>query len=95
MSGGSEWGPVLARYVEVLAASLDSTGTAGDRALYKNHLAAAAHLVPVLAASDQIGISNWIASEEHAWGWSYLSGGEGEAAEQAFVELRAILERSA
>lgn len=82
----------VVRYIEVLAASLDTTTFAADRAVYERHLAAAARLVALVVRSgDQREVDAWLRSEERGFGWGYLSGGQGEQAESAFVELSAAL----
>lgn len=79
-------------YIKVLAASLDTTTFAGDRAAYERHLAAAARLVPLVAqAADEREIDAWVQSEERHFGLGYLSDMEGEQAESAFAQLRAAL----
>ena len=80
-------------YVDALDHALDSTTHTADRPLYVHHLAEAARLVSILAVDDQIRLAEWISSEEHNFGWSDLSGAEGEQVERAFAELVAALRR--
>ena len=87
--------PAVVGYIEVLAASLDTTTVAGDRAAYERHLAAAARLVPLVAqGADQNDIDAWVQTEERGFGWGYLSGAQGEQAESALVQLKAALASS-
>jgi hypothetical protein len=81
------WLPAATRYVDALSSSLDSTREAGDRARYQEHLAQAARLVSILDRGAEEQLAKWIDAEEHSYGWSYLAGDEGDAAERAFVEL--------
>lgn len=83
----------LVGYVAALDRALDSTTQTADRPLYVNHLAEAARLVSILAVDDQIRLAEWISSEEHNFGWSFLSGSEGEEVERAFADLVAALRR--
>jgi hypothetical protein len=83
----------LVEYVDALDRALDSTTHAPDRPLYVNHLAEAARLVSILAVEDQIRLAEWIRSDEHSFGWSGLSGAEGEQVERAFADLVAALRR--
>jgi hypothetical protein len=88
-----EPGGALVEYVGALDHALDSTTQAADRPRYVNHLAEAARLVSILAVEDQIRLAEWISSEEHAFGWSDLTGAEGAEVERAFADLVAALRR--
>jgi hypothetical protein len=81
----------LVEYVDALGHALDSTTNASDHPLYVKHLAEAARLVSIIAVDDQARLHEWIGNEERAYGWSYLSGDEGDAVERAFVDLVAVL----
>jgi hypothetical protein len=60
-------------YIRVLSRCLDCTPHAGDRAQYRDHLAQAARLVVILSEGKKNQqLDEWIALEEHAFGWSYL-----------------------
>ncbi len=77
-----------ARYVDTLSSSLAATSRAEDRSLYGGHLARAAELFALLVhGADEQRISDWMETERHAFGWAYLSGAAGEAAENAFADL--------
>ena len=83
----------LAEYVEVLASSLDNTKHANDRSVYEKHLAVAARML--VAASKENGIKELreiVAEERRSFGWSFLSGEEGERAERAFNHLANLVE---
>lgn len=75
----------LAKYISVLDASLSRTTYASERPLYTLHLAQAAVLFSLVqrGASPE-AVREKFAEEERAFGWSYLSGSEGEKAEAAF-----------
>ena len=74
----------LAEYVGVLAKSADSTTQANDRNLYQLHLAEAARIFAELRAGDLDAVRERVAGERRGFGWSYLTGPEGEAAERAW-----------
>lgn len=90
-----EWLPEVTSYIEVLAASADATTRAEDRPRYEAHLAAAARLFALLAAQDTRAVAAWFRSEEHSYGWQYLSGDCGNATHGAFVELTRALHPNA
>jgi len=81
----------VAKYISTLAEALDGTNFAGDRSSYRDHLAEAARLVALLAHERDAEVQGWIASEERHFGVGYLSGDQGEAATNGFVELAAAL----
>jgi hypothetical protein len=84
--------PAVAAYIGVLAASADATDRAEDRSQYEARLASAARLVALLAAQPSSStIEAWVESEQRAYGWGYLSGEPGEAAERAFARLSEFL----
>ncbi|HEY6069501.1 MAG TPA: hypothetical protein VIU81_12485 [Gaiellaceae bacterium] len=84
--------PAVAEYSRALAQSLDSTTYAGDRPMYLTHLASAARLVALLdEGADDSDVRGRFDAEEHGHGRSYLSGDAGEAAESAFLPLKAQL----
>ena len=88
----AEWLPVVARYIATLAEALDTTTFAADRDDYKERLAEAARLVAILANDGDVSEARrWLAAEDRAYGWGYLSGPQGEAATNAFVELSSSL----
>jgi hypothetical protein len=75
----------LAEYIDVLGASADTTRRAEDRPLYDRHLAAAARMF-VAAHRDPKGadLRRLVEDERRAFGWSFVSGDEGNRAESAF-----------
>jgi hypothetical protein len=88
-----EWLPAVAAYIGVLAASADTTDRAEDRSQYEARLASSARLVALLAARHSSEtIDAWVESEQRAYGWGYLSGESGEAAERALAALTESLQ---
>lgn len=75
----------LAAYVEVLTESADNTRHAEDRPRYQAHLAAAARMFAAIHKGDEAELKRLIDSEEHGFGWSYLSGEEGNRAHSAWA----------
>jgi hypothetical protein len=81
----------LARYIGVLAVSADATSHAEDRVIYTKHLADAARMFAELHAGRISVLRELVESERHGYGWGYLSGDTGAAAESAFdVFARAV-----
>ena len=81
-------------YINVLSASAEATSRAEDRPRYESHLASAARLVALLvgdAPSDDV--QQWFRQEDRAFGWGYLSGEAGQAAEEAFEGLKQQIDR--
>ena len=85
----------LATYIEVLAHSAQSTNRAEDRATYTRHLAAAATIFADLHSGRLSEASKIVSSERHSFGWGFLSGPEGAAAEAAFHTFATIIESTA
>jgi len=81
----------LADYIRGLIQSLATTSRAEDRTRYVSHLAAAARIFAALRSSDATAVEQLLADEERAFGWSYLSDKEGQAATTAFTRLCKIL----
>ncbi len=82
----------LAQYITVLADSYDRTSRAEDRPLYLHHLAEAAIIFSLIhQGTSQEAIEEKLASERHGFGWNYLSGPEGDAAERAFVQFDTLV----
>ena len=83
----------LTDYVRRLEEGAESTTRAELRPQYRNHLAQAARLFAALCQPRP----NWektrtiLADEERAIGWSYLPGGQGDAAEAAFERIRELV----
>jgi len=82
----------LCNYAEVLAKSADETTRAEDRTVYTQRLAAVARMFVAAYHGQRTELENMIASERRAFGWGYLSGVEGTAAEQVFDEFAKIIE---
>ena len=74
----------LAAYIAVLNDSASRTSRAEDRAAYTRHLAAAARMFVAIDAGDHAELMRIVAGEEHGYGWSFLDGAVGEAAEASF-----------
>ena len=74
----------LLTYAEALARCADDTTRAEDRAIYMQHLAAVARMFVAALAGRRQELEELVATERRAFGWGYLSGAEGSAAERAF-----------
>ena len=81
----------LADYVRVLIESASTTTRAEDRTRYERHLGEAAELLPALVDGDEARLRAWIENASASFGRDYLTGGEGDRAENAFVTLRRAL----
>ncbi len=82
----------LAKYILVLRDSLEQTHCANDRPIYTKHLAAAAVMLAEYCESQDVArLQESIGTERRAYGWGYLSGTEGKAAESAFHDLAVAL----
>ena len=82
----------LVHYVAVLAQANHDTTRAEDRHAYTARLAAAAELFLATYQHDAAKLKDLIARERHAYGWSFLSGASGCAAEKAFSEFARLVE---
>jgi len=82
----------LCIYAKVLSKSADATTRAEDRSIYTQHLAAVARMFAAAQDGRREELETLIASERHAFGWGYLSGAEGAAAERAFDEFAKTIE---
>jgi hypothetical protein len=80
----------LAQYIRVLTDSAGRTSKAEDRMAYTKHLAEAAIMFSLAHAGDAHQLADKVAQERHTFGWGYLSGPEGEAAEAAFQQFAAL-----
>ena len=79
---------LLARYIEVLSTSATDTSRAEDRPRYEHHLAEAARMFSVLRLGKNLdALKRIVADERRSFGWSYLSGDSGKAAERAFDDF--------
>ncbi len=84
----------LTEYVGVLGDSLERTSYANDRHLYLGHLGAAAIMYAILHRGEPMSrLKEKVAEERHNYGWGYLQGSEGEAAEAAFHKFATLIER--
>ena len=77
----------LAEYIHVLTEALGKTNRAEDRPKYEKHLAAAARMFAAIHSNRLQDLSEIIDEESHGYGWSFLSGAEGDLAEAAFVRF--------
>ena len=82
----------LCNYAEVLAKSADETKRAEDRTVYVQRLAAVSRMLVAAFHGRRTELENLIAGERHAFGWGYLWGVEGAAAELAFEEFAKTVE---
>lgn len=82
----------LAKYVAVLSNSLASTHRAEDRSRYRDHLAASAGIFESLYRGDIVSTKQFIADERRSFGWDFLTGEEGAAAESAFSRFADMIE---
>jgi hypothetical protein len=83
----------LAEYISTLEASTAKTHQAEDRSRYQQHLAAAALMYAALEKHRSIEkLKELVASERHSYGWDYLDGSEGKAAEAAFNAFAKLVE---
>jgi hypothetical protein len=77
----------LADYVNVLSTSMEETKRAEDRSAYLRHLAAAALIFQRLQQSNLPEATEQVATEQQAYGRSFLDGEQGKAAEAAFTRF--------
>jgi hypothetical protein len=82
----------LTNYVSVLVASAEHTNRAEDRTAYTRHLAAAARMFAALHTGDEQALRAHVAAERRTYGWDFLSGDAGAAAEAAFAALAQLVE---
>ncbi len=83
----------LADYIAVLEQSASETNRAEDRSRYQQHLASAALMYAAIAKHCSLeGLRQLVASERRSYGWSFLSGPPGEAAETAFDQFAKLVE---
>ena len=81
----------LAEYINVLSTGMKKTKNAQNRSLYLEHLAAAALIFQSLQQSN-FQRAQQVAEEQRQFGWSFLPGEEGSAAEAAFVGFKKLFE---
>ena len=84
----------LTDYVTVLEDSVGTTSFANDRPIYQRHLAAAATIYAMVhRGASPSKLKEKVAEERHAYGWGYLQGNEGDAAESAFHKFATFVEK--
>ena len=81
----------LAEYVSALSNSAGTTSRSEDRATYQNHLASAAVMFVAIHQEDMVRLKELVDAELRSFGWSYLSGEEGSAAEAAWTRFVGIV----
>jgi hypothetical protein len=77
----------LAEYIATLSKSTRNTSRTEDRATYQRHLASAALMFVAIHQDDAARLKELIDGASHDFGWGYLSGEEGSAAEGAWVRF--------
>jgi hypothetical protein len=83
----------LATYVDVLCRSAERTNRAEDRPRYQSHLAEAARMFKAIKHDRSLaGLQAIVRRERHSFGWSFLSGQEGDQAEAAFNAFATLVE---
>jgi len=83
----------IAKYIIILRDCRNNCRRAEERQLYENHLAAAAIMFAETHLEFSVSqLKERVASEKRGYGWSYLSGKEGLAAEGAFHKLASFVE---
>jgi hypothetical protein len=81
----------LADYIHALSQGLEATHEAAERPVYTKHLAAAAMIFAYLNRHEQDAAMHVLQSEQHAIGWSYLTGEAGDQVEKTFGVLVQML----
>ena len=82
----------LSQYTATLLKCADETTRAEDRNVYMQHLAANARMFVAAYQGQHASLMEMVASERRAFGWGYLSGTEGSAAERAFDQFAKTIE---
>jgi hypothetical protein len=83
----------LADYIGLLSNGLATASNANDRGLYIEHLAQAAKMFFYLQKKmDRTVLSERLSHERRAYGWSFLPGNDGNAAESAFNRFAKAIE---
>lgn len=81
----------LAEYIAVLSKSAGDTSRTEDRVTYERHLASAALMFVAIHGDDATRLKEIVDGETRNFGWGYLSGEEGAAAEAAWVRFGGIV----
>jgi hypothetical protein len=83
----------LVEYVSVLQTSADNTNQTEDRPKYDGHLANSARMfVAIEKYSSLEKLRHLVEEERHSFGWGYLVGPTGNAAESAFNAFASLVE---
>jgi len=77
----------LADYIAILDRCATATTRTEDRSVYQGHLAAAAMMFVAIRQNDSESLQRLVDSERRGFGWGYLSGDEGAAAETAWTRF--------
>ena len=75
---------LLAKYVDALTAGLEASHRAEERPEYTRLLSAAAEMFAAMHHANRKRLAELVATDERAFGWGYLGGTRGRAAEDAF-----------
>jgi len=81
----------LAEYVSALSKSEGTTSRSEDRVTYQRHLASAAVMFAAIHQGDVLRLKEIVDGETRAFGWGYLSGDEGSAAEAAWTRFVGVV----
>jgi hypothetical protein len=83
----------LADYISVLEQSSAKTNRAEDRSRYQKHLASAALMFCVIQQQQSVDkLRELVAAERRSYGWDFLDGPAGKAAESAFHRFAQLVE---
>jgi hypothetical protein len=85
--------PELATYISALSDAARNSRRAENRSRYQDHLAAAALVFERLHHSDVVSAKQLVAEERRSFGWDFLDGEAGAAAESAFSRFADFIER--
>jgi hypothetical protein len=85
----------LIAYIDALRAARSATRRPEERQFCLNRLAAAAEMFAFFRSGDQTALLRIVEDERRSFGWSYLSGAQGEAAERTFARFAATVGQSA
>jgi hypothetical protein len=85
--------PELASYITALSGAARNTGRAENRNRYRDHRAAAALVFERLQHGDVVSAKQLVVEERRSFGWDYLDGEAGAAAESVFSRFAAFIER--